>query len=79
MQVDDAWDADAGAEKFSFLLIFSAELPDRVAHFCDDVVGPEGGLCPERDFFQELAVSTDGCDAQVGAAEIDSDRKIGHG
>jgi len=51
------------------------ELPDGVAHFTDDVVRPESGFCSERYFFKKLAVGADGGDAEVGAAEIDSDGK----
>ena len=79
VQIDDAGNADASAQEFSFLLIFSGELPDGVAHFRDDVVGAESGFSGEGDFLEKLPVGGDGGDAQVGAAEIDSDGEIGHG
>jgi hypothetical protein len=47
-----------------------------VAHFADDVVAAQSDFHAEGDFFKQLAVGGDGCDAQVGAAEIDSDGKI---
>jgi predicted metallo-beta-lactamase superfamily hydrolase len=50
-----------------------------VAHFADDVVAAESDFHAESDFFEKLAIRADGRDAQVGTAEIDSDRKIWHG
>jgi len=52
---------------------------DGVAHFGDDVVGAERNFGGEGNFFENLAVTGDGGDAEVGAAEVDSDGEIGHG
>jgi hypothetical protein len=43
------------------------------------VVTAESDFGAEGNFFEKLAVSADGGDAEIGAAEIDSDGKIGHG
>jgi hypothetical protein len=79
LHVNDAGDADAGAEKFSGFLILGGEALDGVAHFGDDVVTAESDFGAEGNFFEKLAVSADGGDAEIGAAEVDSDGKIGHG
>jgi hypothetical protein len=50
-----------------------------IAHFADDVVASEGYLDAKSDFFEKLAIRADGCDAEVGTAEIDSNGKVGHG
>ena len=76
--VNDAGDANARADKFSGRTIFVGEAVDRVAHFADDVVAAESDFHTQRDFLQHLSVGGDGCDAQVGSAEIDSDGKIWH-
>ena len=61
------------------LAILLGQAVNRVAHFADDVVAAESDLYAKCNFFQKLAVGADGRDAQVGAAEIDSDGKIRHG
>ena len=76
--VDDAGDADAGADERAAAAILLGQAVNRVAHFADDVVAAEGDFDAESDFFEKLAVGADGRDAQVGAAEIDSDGKIRH-
>ena len=76
--VDDAGNADAGADEASSAAILLGEAMDGVAHFADDVVAAESDFDAESNFFEKLAVGADGRDAQVGAAEIDSDRKIRH-
>jgi hypothetical protein len=55
------------------------EALDGVAHFGDDVVTAESDFGAEGNFFEKLAVSADGSDAEIGAAEVNSDGKIGHG
>ena len=59
--------------------VLIGEAMNGVAHFADDVVAAEGDLDAESDFFEKLAVGADGRNAQVGAAEIDSNGKIRHG
>ena len=49
-----------------------------VTHFADDVIAARGALGAEGDLLKKLAVGSDGRDAQVGAAEIDSDGEIRH-
>ena len=51
---------------------------DGVAHFGDNVIGTERDLGREGNFFEKLSVTGDGGDAEVGAAEVDSDGEIGH-
>ncbi len=77
--IDDAGDADAGADEAAAAAILLGQAVDGVAHFADDVVAAEGDFDAERNFFEKLSVCADGGDAQVGAAEIDSDGKIRHG
>ena len=77
--VDDAGNADACADKLSAAAILLGQAMNGVAHFADDVVAAQGDFYAESNFFEKLAVGADGRNAQVGAAEIDSDGKIGHG
>ena len=49
------------------------------AHFVDDVVAAQSEFGAERHLFEQLPGGADGGDAQVGAAEVDSDGEIGHG
>ena len=77
--VDDAGNANTGADEASAAAILFGEAMDGVAHFADDVVAAKGNFDAKSNFFQKLAVCADGRDAQVGAAEIDSDGKIRHG
>ena len=44
----------------------------------DDVVFAQRYPRAQRDFFHQVALLIDGCDAQVGSAEINADRKVGH-
>src|SRR5579863_7716434 len=79
LHVDDAGNAEADAKEFSRLAILGGEALNGVTHFGDNVIGSESGFGAEGDFFEKLAVAGDGGDAEVGAAEVDSDGKIGHG
>ena len=76
--VDDAGDANAGADKPAAAAILLGQAVNRVAHFADDVVATQRDFYAKCDFFEKLAVGADGRNAQVGAAEIDSDGKIRH-
>ena len=78
LPVDDAGNADAGTDKAAAAAILFGQAVNGVAHFADDVVAAESDFDAQRDFLKKLAVGADGCDAQVGAAEIDSDGKIRH-
>ena len=77
--LDNAGDGDPGADKPAAAAILIGEAVNGVTHFADDVVAAQRDFYAECDFFEKLAVGADGRNAQVGAAEIDSDGKIRHG
>ena len=58
--------------------IFGGKSADGIAHLVDDVVFAQRHPRAQRDFLHQVALLVDGCDAQVGPAEIDTDRKVGH-
>ena len=78
LHVDDAGNADTGAHELAAAAIFFGQAVNGVAHFADNVVAAESDFDAQSYFFEKLAVGGDGRDAQVGAAEIDSDGKIRH-
>ncbi len=62
----------------ALLAILGGKQPDGIAHLADDVVFAQRYPRAQRDFFHQVALLVDGRDAQIGSAEIDADRKVGH-
>ena len=78
LHIDDARDANAGAEKLPCLFILGRETLDGIAHFRDHVVATQSNFGAERNLLEELPIAAHGCNAQVGAAQVDPDGKIRH-
>ena len=51
---------------------------DRFTHFADDVIASHRDLYAESDFFEELAFSADGRNAEVGTAHINANGVVRH-
>lgn len=61
------------------MLILRGEPLNGIAHFIDDLIAARDDLDAESDFFEHLAIASDGGNAQIGATEINANGEVGHG
>ena len=78
LHVDDAGHADADSLQRNAVRVLGGKNADGIAHLTDDVVFAQRDPRAQRDFFHQVTLLVDGRDAQIGAAEINADRKVGH-